>query len=103
MKDIIQFNVPFLLRVIYAGGGIYNIMFTYQETTLFQPLSYDEYVKYRKLSYLRPAAANNYLLDLVNFENTPYQRQEFKVMGKDDGPTKEMIQLWEDIKKMLEQ
>lgn len=102
MKYTIESNVPFLLRIIYVGSGIYNIMFTYQKTTLFHPLSYDEYKKHRELSYLRPIAAKNYLLDLINFEDTPYQRQDFKVIGEDNEPTKEIIQLWENIKKVLE-
>ena len=94
-------NKPFILRVLYSGHGAYEAVFSYQEIILFQPLSDQQYREYRKLCYLRPIAAKNYLLDLICFERTPYQRGDFEFMGKDNDPTKEMIALWQEIEKDL--
>lgn len=94
-------NKPFTLRVLYFGYGAYEAVFSYQEITLFQPLSDQQYREYRKLCYLRPVEAKNYLLDLICFERTPYQRSDFEFWGKDEAPTKEMIALWQEIEKGL--
>ncbi len=48
-KNIIETNKPFSLRVIYAGGGMYEVVFAYQEIKLYQPLSDEQYREYRKL------------------------------------------------------
>lgn len=95
-------NKPFTLRVLYSGYGAYEAVFSCQEISLFQPLSDQQYREYRKLCYLRPVAAKNYLLDLVNFDATPYQRSDFEFMGKDNDPTKEMITLWQEIEKVID-
>lgn len=95
-------NKPFSLRVLYFGHGAYEAVFSYQEISLFQPLSDQQYREYRKLCYLRPIAAKNYLLDLICFERTPYQRGDFEFMGKDNDPTKEMITLWQEIEKVID-
>ena len=58
-------------------------------------------IEYRKLCYLRPIRAKNYLLDLVNFDGTPYNRGGFQFIGIDDEPTKAMIALWQEIEKSL--
>ena len=50
---------------------------------------------------MRPIEAKNYLLDLICFERTPYQRKDFEFLGKDEAPTKEMIALWQEIEKGL--
>lgn len=100
-QDIPEPNKPFSLRVIYAGYGAYAIIFSYQETTVFQPISDGQYREYRKLCYLRPVRAKNHLLDLVNFDATPYNREDFQYTGKDDEPSKEMIALWQAIEKNL--
>lgn len=100
-KEIIKANKPFSIRVLYIRYGVYDIMFTYQETTVFQPISDEQYREYRKLCYLRPIKAKNYLLDLVNFDGTPYNRGDFQFIGKDNPPTKEMIGLWQEIEKSL--
>ena len=100
-KEIIKANKPFSIRVIYIRYGVYDIVFTYQETTVFQPISDEQYREYRKLCYLRPIRAKNYLLDLVNFDGTPYCRGDFQFIGKDDEPTKAMIALWQEIEKSL--
>ena len=71
-KEITKANKPFSIRVLYIRYGVYDIVFTYQETTVFQPISDEQYREYRKLCYLRPIRAKNYLLDLVNFDGTPY-------------------------------
>ena len=42
-QDIPQPNKPFSLRVIYAGNGAYAIIFSYQEITVFQPISDEQY------------------------------------------------------------
>lgn len=94
-------NKPFTLRVLYSGYGAYEAVFSYQEIILFQPLSDQQYREYRKLCYLRPVGAKNYLLDLIFFEHTQYQRSEFEFIGKDNDPTKEMITLWQEIEKNL--
>ena len=94
-------NKPFTLRVLYSGHGAYEAVFSYQEIILFQPLSDQQYREYRKLCYLRPVGAKNYLLDLICFERTPYQRKDFEFLGKDEAPTKEMIALWQEIEKGL--
>lgn len=94
-------NKPFTLRVLYSGYGVYEAVFSYQEITLFQPLSDQQYREYRKLCYLRPVEAKNYLLDLICFERTLYQRSYFEFLGKDETPTKEMIALWQEIEKCL--
>lgn len=94
-------NKPFTLRVIYSGHGVYEAVFSYQEIILFQPLSELQYREYRKQCYLRPVGAKNYLLDLICFERTPYQRKDFEFWGKDEAPTKEMIALWQEIEKGL--
>lgn len=94
-------NKPFTLRVLYSGYGAYEAVFSYQEIILFQPLSDQQYREYRKLCYLHPVAAKNYLLDLICFERTPYQRKDFEFLGKDETPTKEMIALWQEIEKGL--
>ena len=99
--DIPQPNKPFSLRVLYAGQGVNDVVFSYQGIRLFQPLSDDEYREYRKLCYLRPVRAKNHLLDLVNFDTIPYRRAEFHFTGKDDEPSKEMIALWQAIEKSL--
>ena len=57
--------------------------------------------EYRKLCYLRPVGAKNYLLDLICFERTPYQKSDFEFLGKDNDPTKEMITLWQEIEKVI--
>ena len=100
-KEIIKANKPFSIRVLYIRYGVYDIVFTYQETTVFQPISDEQYREYRKLCYLRPIRAKNYLLDLVNFDCTPYNRGDFQFIGKDDEPTKAMIALWQEIEKNL--
>lgn len=94
-------NKPFTLRVLYSGHGAYEAVFSYQEISLFQPLSGQQYREYRKLCYLHPVGAKNYLLDLICFERTPYQRKDFEFLGKDEVPTKEMIALWQEIEKGL--
>lgn len=94
-------NKPFTLRVLYSGYGAYEAVFSYQGISLFQPLSDQKYREYRKLCYLRPVGAKNYLLDLICFERTPYQRKDFEFLGKDEAPTKEMISLWQEIEKGL--
>lgn len=94
-------NKPFTLRVLYSGYGAYEAVFSYQEIILFQPLSDQQYRKYRELCYLRPVGAKNYLLDLICFELTPYQRKDFEFLGKDETPTKEMIALWMEIEQNL--
>ena len=99
--DIIKANKPFSIRVLYIRYGVYDIVFTYQETTVFQPISDEQYMEYRKLCYLRPIRAKNYLLDLVNFEGTPYCRGDFHFIGMDDEPTKAMIAHWQEKEKRL--
>lgn len=100
-QDIPQPNKPFSLRVLYAGHGAYDIVFSYQETTVSQPISDEQYREYRKLCYLRPVRAKNRLLDLINFNDTPYRREDFHFTGKDDEPSKDMIALWQAIEKDL--
>lgn len=100
-QNTIETNKPFSLRVIYAGYGVYEAMFVYQETRLFQPISDEQYRKCRKLCYLCPIRAKNYLLDLVNFDGTPYNRSDFQFIGKDGEPTKAMIALWQEVEKNL--
>lgn len=100
-QTTIETNKPFSIRVLYIRYGVYDIMFTYQETTVFQPISDEQYREYRKLCYLRPIRAKNYLLDLVNFDGTPYNRGGFQFIGIDDEPTKAMIALWQEIEKSL--
>ena len=99
--DIIKTNKPFSIRVLYIRYGVYDIVFTYQETTVFQPIPDEQYREYRKLCYLRPIRAKNYLLGLVNFEGTLYNRGDFQFIGKDNPPTKEIIVLWQEIEKSL--
>ena len=41
--DIIKTNKPFSIRVLYIRYGVYDIVFTYQETTVFQPISDEQY------------------------------------------------------------
>ena len=94
-------NKPFTLRVLYSGHGVYETIFSYQGISLFQPLSDQEYREYRKRCYLRPVGAKNYLLDLICFERTPYQRKDFEFWGKYEAPTKEMISLWQEIEQNL--
>lgn len=94
-------NKPFTLRVLYSGHGVYETIFSYQGISLFQPLSDQEYREYRKRCYLSPVGAKNYLLDLICFERTSYQRKDFEYLGKDEAPTKEMISLWQEIEKGL--
>ena len=94
-------NKPFTLRVLYFGHGVYEAVFSYQEISLFQPISDQQYREYRKLCYLRPVGAKNYLLGLICFERTPYQRKDFEFLGKDEAPTKEMIALWQEIEQNL--
>ena len=94
-------NKPFTLRVLYSGYGAYEAVFSYQEIILFQPLSGQQYREYRELCYLRPVGAKNYLLDLICFELTTYQRCDFEFISKDNDPTKEMIALWQEIEKDL--
>ncbi len=101
LKNIIKTNKSFSIRVLYIRYGVYDIVFTYQETTVFQPISDEQYMEYRKLCYLRPIRAKNYLLDLVNFDGTPYNRGDFQFIGRDDEPTKAMIALWQEIEKNL--
>lgn len=101
LKNIIKTNKSFSIRVLYIRYGVYDIVFTYQETTVFQPISDEQYREYRKLCYLCPIRAKNYLLDLVNFDGTPYNRGDFQFIGRDDEPTKAMIALWQEIEKNL--
>lgn len=101
-RTILETNKPFTLRVLYSGYGAYEAVFSYQEIILFQPLSDWQYREYWKLCYLRPIAVKNYLLDLICFERTPYQRSDFEFMGKDNDPTKEMITLWQEIEKVID-
>ena len=100
-QNIPQPNKPFSLRVFYAGHGVYEVVFDYQGIRLFQPISDEQYREYRKLCYLRPVRAKNRLLDFVNFDATPYRREEFLFTGKDEEPSKEMIALWQAIEKNL--
>lgn len=101
LRTILETNKPFTLRVLYSGHGVYEVVFSYQEISLFQPLSDQQYREYRKLCYLHPVGAKNYLLGLICFERTPCQRKYFEFLGKDEVPTKEMITLWQDIKKVM--
>lgn len=94
-------NKPFTLRVLYSGHGVYEVVFSYHGISLFQSLSDEQYREYRKLCYLRSVGAKNYLLDLICFERTPYQRKDFEFLGKDEAPTKEMIALWQEIEKVI--
>lgn len=71
-------NKPFTLRVLCSGRGVYEVVFSYHGISLFQPLSDQQYREYRKLCYLYPVGAKNYLLDLICFERTPYQRKDFE-------------------------
>lgn len=96
-QNIPQPNKPFSLRVLYAGQGVNDVVFSYQGIRLFQPLSDDEY----RECYLRPVRAKNRLLDLINFDDTPYRREEFHFTGKDDEPSKDMIALWQAIEKSM--
>lgn len=100
-QNSFETNKPFTLRVLYSGHGVYKVVFTYQETSIFQPLSDQQHREYRKLCYLRPIAAKNYLLDLICFDNTQYKRNDFEFLGKDDAPSKEIISLWQEIEKGL--
>lgn len=100
-QDIPEPNKPFFLRVIYTGHGVNDVVFSCGETTVFQPISDEQYREYRKLCYLRPVRAKNHLLNLVNFDDTPYRREDFQYTGKDDEPSKEMIALWQAIEKNL--
>lgn len=100
-QTLFETNKPFTLRVLYSGYGAYKAVFSYQEIILFQPLSDQQYREYRKLCYLRPVEAKNYLLGLICFERTPYQRKDFEFLGKDEAPTKEMIALWQEIEKVI--
>ena len=100
-QTLFETNKPFTLRVLYFGHGVYEAVFSYQEISLFQPISDQQYREYRKLCYLRPVEAKNYLLDLICFERTPYQRSDFEFFGKDEAPTKEMIALWQEIEQNL--
>lgn len=68
-------NKPFTLRVLYSGHGVYEVVFSYHGISLSQSLSDEQYREYRKLCYLYPVGAKNYLLDLICFERTPYQRK----------------------------
>lgn len=101
LQNIIKANKPFSLCAFYAGCGMYEVVFAYQEIRLYQPLSDEQYREYRKLCYLYPVRAKNYLLDFINFEGTPYKRSDFEFLGKDKEPTKEMITLWQEIEKGL--
>ena len=38
---------------------------------------------------------------LVNFDDTPYRREDFQYTGKDDEPSRDMIALWQAIEKSL--
>lgn len=96
-ENAIVVNKPFTLRVLYSGHGVYEVVFTYQETSIFQPLSDQQCREYRKLCYLCPIADKKYLLDLICFDGTQYQRNDFEFLGKDDTPSKEMINLWQEI------
>ncbi len=69
-------NKPFTLRVFYSGHGAYEVVFSYQEIAIFQPLSDQQYREYRELCYLRPVGAKNYLLDLICFERTPHTKEK---------------------------
>ncbi len=100
-QTILETNKPFTLRVIYSGHGVYEAVFSYQEIILFQPLSESQYREYRKQCYLRPVEAKNSLLDNICFDGTTYKRNDFKFLGKDEAPTKEMIALWLEIEKGL--
>lgn len=68
-------NKPFTLRVFYSGHGAYEVVFSYQEIAIFQPLSDQQYREYRELCYLRPVGAKNYLLDLICFEQ-PHTKEK---------------------------
>lgn len=94
-------NKPFTLRVLYSGYGTYEAVFSYRGISLFQPLSDQQYREYRKQCYLRPVEAKNSLLDNICFDSTPYKRNDFEFLGKDEAPTKEMISLWQEIEKVL--
>ena len=50
---------------------------------------------------MRPVEAKNSLLDNICFDGTTYKRNDFKFLGKDEAPTKEMIALWLEIEKGL--
>lgn len=100
-QTILGTNKPFTLHVFYSGYGAYEAVFSYKEISLFQPLSDQQHREYRKLCYLRPVEAKNYLLDLICFEHTPYQRKDFEFLCKDEAPTKEMTALWHEIEKGL--
>lgn len=100
-QDTTTPNKPFTLRVIYSGYGTYEAVFSYRGISLFQPLSDQQYREYRKQCYLRPVEAKNSLLDNICFDSTPYKRNDFEFLGKDEAPTKEMIALWQEIEKVL--
>ncbi len=97
-QEVPEPNRPFSIRIIYVGYGAYDIVFSYQKITVFKPIS-DEQYRVRKLCYLRPVRAKNYLLDLVSFDGMLYSREDFKFIGKDGEPSKDMIALWQEIEK----
>ena len=101
VQNIIKANKPFSLCAFYAGCGMYEVVFAYQEIRLYQPLSDEPYREYRKLCYLYPVRAKNYLLDFINFDGTPYKRSDFYFIGEDNEPTREIITLWQEIEKGL--
>lgn len=43
LKNIIKTNKSFSIRVLYIRYEVYDIVFTYQETTVFQPISDEQY------------------------------------------------------------
>ena len=45
LKNIIKTNKSFSIRVLYIRYGVYDIVFTYQETTVFQPISDEQYME----------------------------------------------------------
>ena len=100
-RGLIEYAPQLYIFVAGVFIGIKDRCNPYQETTVFQPISDEQYREYRKLCYLRPIRAKNYLLDLVNFDGTPYNRGDFQFIGKDDEPTKAMIALWQEIEKSL--
>ncbi len=42
-QTLFETNKPFTLRVLYFGYGAYEAVFSYQEISLFQPLSDQQY------------------------------------------------------------
>lgn len=80
------------LRAISAGNDSYLILAAISGGwTLSAEITKAEYNQYRDMSYLDPAKAKNYLLDLLPWDGYPFTRDTFRFVNTGEPLSEESL------------